>query len=49
MFSMFVLWLIVLVGVFRHARWTLPLGVVSLVWTLVLLRLHMNSGIPLNF
>jgi len=49
MFSMFVLWTIILVGAFLRRRWTIPLTLVTLVWTLILLRLHMTSPLPLNF
>lgn len=49
MFSMFALWIVVFLGVFFKRRWTIPLALVTLVWTLVLLRLHMTSPIPLNF
>jgi len=49
MLSMFILWAIVLVAVFRRPRWVIPLTLVTLVWTIVLLDLHMTSTIPLNF
>lgn len=49
MLSMFVLWAIVFVGVFLRQRWVTPLAVVTIVWTVVLLRLHMTDPIPLNF
>lgn len=49
MLSMFVLWLIVFIGIARHWRWTPGLAIVTLAWTLVLLRLHMTDPIPLNF
>ena len=49
MLSMFILWAIICWGVFRHQRWVIPLTLVTLVWTIVLLRLHMTSSIPLNF
>ena len=49
MLSMFVLWIVVFAGVFLRRRWTIPVVLVTLVWTLVLLRLHMSSDIPLNF
>ena len=48
MFSMFVLWMIAFIGVFLRRRWTIVV-VVTLVWTGVLLKLHMTSDIPLNF
>jgi hypothetical protein len=49
MLSMFVLWAIVFVGVFLRQRWVTPLAIVTIVWTVVLLRLHMTDPIPLNF
>ena len=49
MISMFVLWAIVCWGVFRGQRWVPVLTLVTLAWTVVLLRLHMTSAIPLNF
>ena len=49
MFSMFVLWALVFVGVFQHRRWTIPVALGAMTWTLVLLRLHMSSELPLNF
>lgn len=49
MLSMFVIWIVVFLGAFRKARWTVPLAVVNLVWTLVLLKMHMTDPIPLNF
>ena len=49
MFSMFVLWIIVFAGVFRRARWTIPLAVVTMLWSVVLLKAHMTDPIPLNF
>jgi len=49
MFSMFVLWMIAFIGVLLRRRWTIPVVLVSLVWTGVLLKLHMSSDIPLNF
>ena len=49
MLSMFVLWAIVFWGVFRGRRWVPVLTLVTLAWTIVLLRLHMTSAIPLNF
>ena len=49
MFSMFALWVIAFVGVFLRKRWTIAVVLVTLVWTAVLLRLHMSSDIPLNF
>lgn len=49
MFSMFVLWAVVFVGIFWHRRWTIPVALVAMAWTLILLRLHMTSELPLNF
>lgn len=49
MLSMFVLWAIVFLGIFLRRRWVTPLVLVTIVWTLVLLRLHMTDPIPLNF
>ena len=49
MLSMFALWAIVCWGVFRRQRWVPVLTLVTLAWTIVLLRLHMTSAIPLNF
>ena len=49
MFSMFVLWMIAFIGVFLRKRWTIAVVLVSLVWSAVLLKLHMSSDIPLNF
>jgi len=49
MLSMFVLWFVVFIGVFMRKGWVIPLTLVTLVWTLLLLRLHMTDPIPLNF
>lgn len=49
MLSMFILWFIVFIGVFTRRKWTIPVTIVSLVWTVVLLRLHMTDPIPLSF
>lgn len=49
MLSMFVLWIVVFVGVFLRWRWTPGLVLLTLAWTLVLLKLHMSSSLPLNF
>ena len=49
MFSMFVLWIAVFLGIFFRKKWVPALAVVSLIWTLVLLRLHMTDPIPLSF
>ena len=49
MLLMFLLWIAAFVGVFLRWRWTPALVIVSLLWTLFLLRSHMTSDIPLNF
>jgi nitrate/nitrite transporter NarK len=49
MLSMFVLWLVVFAGIVLRWRWTPGLVIVTLIWTAVLLKLHMNDAIPLNF
>lgn len=49
MLSMFVLWVVVFIGIFRGWRWTPLLALATLGWTLVLLRLHMTSDLPLSF
>jgi hypothetical protein len=49
MFSMFVLWIIAFIGVFLRQRWTTAVVIAALVWTVVLLNLHITSSIPLNF
>lgn len=49
MFSMFVLWFIVFIGVFMRRGWVIPLVIVALLWTGLLLRLHMTDPIPLSF
>ena len=49
MLSMFVLWFVVFIGVFLRRKWTIPLTIVTLVWTVVLLRLHMTDPIPVSF
>lgn len=49
MLSMFILWIVVFIGIFRAWRWTPLLALGTLAWTLVLLRLHMTSEIPLSF
>ena len=46
---MFVLWFVVFIGVFLRKGLVIPLTLVTLVWTLLLLRLHMTDPIPLNF
>jgi len=49
MLSMFVLWIVVFLGIFRGWRSTPFLVLGTLAWTLVLLRLHMTSDTPLSF
>lgn len=49
MLAMFLLWIVVFIGVFAHWRWTPGIALAALGWTLVLLRLHMSSTLPLNF
>lgn len=49
MLLMFVLWIAVFVGIARNWRWTPALSVLTLVVTVVLLRFHMTSTLPLNF
>jgi hypothetical protein len=49
MLLMFLLWIAVFVGVFLRWRWTPAMVIVSLAWTVILLKLHMTSAIPLNF
>jgi len=49
MLSMFVLWAIVFIGIFLRQRWVTPLVLATIVWTLVLLTMHMTDPIPLNF
>jgi hypothetical protein len=49
MFSMFVLWFLVFVGIFMRRAWVPTLAIVAMVWTLVLLVMHMSDPIPLNF
>jgi hypothetical protein len=46
---MFVLWLLAFVGVLLQWRGTIGLALVAMAWTVVVLRLHMSSDIPLNF
>ena len=48
-YSSFVLWIVVFAGIFLRARWTIPVAVVTMIWSLVLLKLHMTDPIPLNF
>lgn len=49
MFSMFVLWFLVFIGIFTRKKWVPALSLVAMVWTLVLLTMHMTDPIPLNF
>jgi hypothetical protein len=49
MLLMFVLWILAFVGVFLRWRWTPGIVIVSLIWTLILLKSHMSSELPLNF
>lgn len=49
MLLMFILWIVVFVGVFFRRQWVIPLTVAALVWTAIVLRLHMTSQIPLSF
>lgn len=49
MFLIFVLWAVTYVGIFLHKRWTIPMALVSIVYTLAMLRYHMTDPIPLSF
>lgn len=49
MLSMFILWIAVFFGVFFRKTWVVPLTVAALVWTAIILRLHMTDPIPLSF
>lgn len=49
MFSMFVIWIVVFVGIFRRWRWIPFLALFALLWTIVLLKMHITSPIPLEF
>lgn len=49
MLSMFVVWIVVFIGIARRWRWIPALAIANLVWTLVLLKFHMTSSLPLNF
>lgn len=49
MLAMFVLWLIVFLAAFRRWRLTVPLALVTLLYTLVILKSHMTSELPLSF
>jgi hypothetical protein len=46
---MFVLWFLVFVGIFLRRAWVPTLSIAAMVWTLVLLLMHMTDPIPLNF
>jgi hypothetical protein len=48
MFSMFALWLIVFILVLRKSKFVPGLTIVTLIWTLILLRLHMTSDLGLS-
>lgn len=49
MVSMFILWIVVFVGIGLRWRATPILALATMAWTLVLLRMHMTSEIPLSF
>jgi lysylphosphatidylglycerol synthetase-like protein (DUF2156 family) len=49
MFAMFVLWMAVFFAIFRRWRWTPALAVLTLAYTVVMLKVHMTDPIPLNF
>ncbi len=49
MFLIFVLWAVTYVGIFLHKKWTIPMAIVSILYTLVMLRYHMTDPIPLSF
>ena len=49
MLSMFVLWIAVFFGVFFQRKWVIPLSIAAMVWTALILRLHMTDPIPLSF
>lgn len=49
MFAMFVLWMAVFVGIFLKWRWTVAVVLIALVYTVLILRLHISDPIPLNF
>lgn len=49
MLLIFVLWAVTYVGIFLHKRWTIPMAVVSILYTLAMLRYHMTDPIPLSF
>jgi len=49
MLLMFLLWIAVFLGIFFRRHWVIPLSIAALVWTAVVLRLHMTDPIPLSF
>jgi hypothetical protein len=49
MFLIFVLWAVTYVGIFLHKKWTIPMAIVSILYTLAMLRFHMTDPIPLSF
>lgn len=49
MLSMFILWIAVFLGIFFKKKWVPTLVIISIIWTAVLLRLHMTDPIPLSF
>lgn len=49
MLLMFLLWIVVFIGIARNWRWTPVLALATLALTVVLVRVHMTSPIPLNF
>lgn len=49
MLSMFIVWIVVFIGIFRGWRWVPFLVLANLLWTLALLKMHMTSDLPLSF
>ena len=49
MLSMFILWIVVFICVFFRKDWVIPLSIAAMVWTALILRLHMTDPIPLSF
>ena len=49
MISMFALWIVVFILGAKRSKWALPLAIVTIVWSTILLRLHMTDPIDLNF
>lgn len=49
MLSMFLLWIAVFVLAARRSRFAWVVALVNIVWTVVLLKLHMTDPIPLEF